>query len=165
MAEVDRKVKLKSLDGREFEVESRVAEMSMTIKHMLEDLPDTDEAIPLPNISGAILEKVIAYCEHHKDDAAPEAPEDSSAPPEINVTGFDKELVTGIEQATLFDMILAANFLDIKPMLDLTCKAVADMIVGKTPDEIRETFGIKDDFTPEEKAQVIKENEWAREQR
>ena len=25
-------------------------------------------------------------------------------------------------QATLFEMILAANFLDIKPMLDLTCK-------------------------------------------
>lgn len=51
-------------------------------------------------------------------------------------------------------MILAANYLDIKPMLDLTCKTVAEMIRGKTPEEIRKHFNIKNDFTPEEEEQV-----------
>jgi hypothetical protein len=40
--------------------------------------------------------------------------------------------------------------LDIKGLLDVTCKAVANMIKGKTPEEIRRTFNIKNDFSPQE---------------
>jgi len=46
-------------------------------------------------------------------------------------------------------------------MLDLTCKTVAKMITGKTPEEIRATFNIKNDFTPAEEEQVRRENAWA----
>lgn len=48
----------------------------------------------------------------------------------------------------------AANYLDIKGLLDVTCKTVANMIKGKAPDEIRKTFNIKNDFTPAEEEQV-----------
>ena len=48
-------------------------------------------------------------------------------------------------------------------LLDVTCKTVANMIKGKTPDEIRKTFNIKNDFTPAEEEQVRKENEWCEE--
>ena len=41
----------------------------------------------------------------------------------------------------------AANYLNIKTLLDLTCKTVADMIKGKTPEEIRAHFNIQNDFT------------------
>ena len=34
------------------------------------------------------------------------------------------------------------------------------MIKGKTPEEIRKSFNIKNDFTEEEEAQVRKENQW-----
>ncbi|BBH08056.1 hypothetical protein Prudu_020142 [Prunus dulcis] len=52
----------------------------------------------------------------------------------------------------------AANFLNIKSLLDLTCQRIADMIKGKTPAEIRKTFNIKDQFTPEEEEEVRREN-------
>lgn len=55
----------------------------------------------------------------------------------------------------------AANYLNIKNLLDLTCQTVADMIKGKTPEEIRKTFNIKNDFTPEEEEEVRRENQWA----
>lgn len=51
--------------------------------------------------------------------------------------------------------VQAANYLDIKGLLDVTCKTVANMIKGKTPEEIRKTFNIKNDFTEEEEAQVF----------
>jgi len=55
----------------------------------------------------------------------------------------------------------AANYLDIKALLDVGCKTVANMIKGKSPDEIRKTFNIQNDFTPEEEDQIRRENEWA----
>jgi S-phase kinase-associated protein 1 len=57
----------------------------------------------------------------------------------------------------------AANFLDIKALLDVGCKTVANMIKGKSPEEIRKTFNIQNDFTPEEEEQIRRENEWAEE--
>ena len=38
---------------------------------------------------------------------------------------------------------------------------VANMIKGKTPEEIRKTFNIMNDFTPEEEEEVRRENQWA----
>ena len=58
-------------------------------------------------------------------------------------------------------MLQAANYLNIKNLLDLTCQTVADMIKGKTPEEIRTTFNIKNDFSPEEEEEVRRENQWA----
>ena len=66
-----------------------------------------------------------------------------------------------MDQATLFEIILAANYLNMKGLLDLTCMTVANMMKGKTPEEIRKTFNIKNDFTPEEEEEVRKENQWA----
>ena len=40
----------------------------------------------------------------------------------------------------LFELILAANYLDIKSLLDLTCAKVASMIKGKNTEEIRKQY-------------------------
>ena len=74
-----------------------------------------------------------------------------------------RRLPSQVDDETLFNLILAANYLDIKPLLDLTCKTVADEIKGKTPEEIRIRFNIKNDFTPEEEEEVKRENAWCEE--
>ncbi|PHT31664.1 SKP1-like protein 11 [Capsicum baccatum] len=55
----------------------------------------------------------------------------------------------------------ATNYLNIKSLLDLTCQTVTEMIKGKTPEEIRKTFNIKNNFTPEEEEEVRRETAWA----
>jgi S-phase kinase-associated protein 1 len=65
-----------------------------------------------------------------------------------------------LDQEVLFDLILAANYMDIKPLLDLTCATVVSETKGETPEEIRKIFNIVDDFTPDEDAAVREENKW-----
>eukprot|EP00244_Chara_vulgaris_P010505 TRINITY_DN483_c0_g1_i10.p1 TRINITY_DN483_c0_g1~~TRINITY_DN483_c0_g1_i10.p1 ORF type:complete len:158 (+),score=35.64 TRINITY_DN483_c0_g1_i10:371-844(+) len=150
------RVKLKSSDDEMFEVDEEVAYESQTVKNMIEDT-GTDSAIPLPNVSSKILAKVIEYCKYHVE-AAKNIEEKQITEDEIKA--WDAEFVK-VEQSTLFDLILAANYLNIKNLLDLTCHTVADMIKGKTPEEIRKTFNIQNDFTPEEEEDVRRENQWA----
>ncbi|KAL8514798.1 hypothetical protein ACS0TY_013761 [Phlomoides rotata] len=155
-------ITLRSSDGEVFEVEEAVALESQTIKHMIED-DCADNTIPLPNVTGKILAKVIEYCKRHVVAAASaNNPDDklASAGSDEDLKSFDADFVK-VDQATLFDLILAANYLNIKNLLDLTCQNVADMIKGKTPEEIRKTFNIKNDFTPEEEEEVRRENQWA----
>ncbi|WCJ35064.1 SKP1-like protein 1 [Euphorbia peplus] len=152
-----KKITLKSSDGETFEVEEAVAVESQTIKHMIED-DCADNGIPLPNVTSKILSKVIEYCKKHVDTPKSEDRPASSGEDELKT--WDAEFVK-VDQATLFDLILAANYLNIKSLLDLTCQTVADMIKGKTPEEIRKTFNIKNDFTAEEEEEVRRENQWA----
>ncbi|XP_071703740.1 SKP1-like protein 1B [Rutidosis leptorrhynchoides] len=154
MSSTAKPIVLKSSDGETFEVDQSVAVESQTIKHMIED-GCADTVIPLPNVTSKILSKVIEYCKKHVD-----SPNSEDKATEEELKGFDVEFVK-VDQATLFDLILAANYLNIKSLLDLTCQTVADMIKGKTPEEIRKTFNIKNDFTPEEEEEVRRENAWA----
>ena len=66
-----------------------------------------------------------------------------------------------VEQV-LFELVTAANFMDIKPLLILTCFAVTVLIKGKSPEEIRRIFNINNEFSLEDQAQVTDENEWCK---
>ncbi|OAY57588.1 SKP1-like protein 1B isoform X1 [Manihot esculenta] len=147
-----KKITLKSSDGELFEVDEAVALESHIIKHAIEDV-GADDSIPLPNVTSKILAKVIEYCKKHVETPKPDANH------ELNT--WDAEFVK-VDQATLFDLILAANYLNIKGLVDLTCQTVADMIKDDlTPEEIRKTFNMMNDLTPEEVEEVCRAHPWA----
>ncbi|EKD17905.1 uncharacterized protein L3040_004444 [Drepanopeziza brunnea f. sp. 'multigermtubi'] len=157
------KITLVSNDGCHIAVDRLVAEKSMLIKNMIEDLGDAalDTDVPIPNVNEAVLKKVIEWCEHHKGDAAATSDDDSdSRKKTTDIEEWDQKFMQ-VDQEMLFEIILASNYLDIKPLLDVGCKTVANMIKGKSPEEIRKTFNITNDFTPEEEEQIRRENEWA----
>ena len=60
----------------------------------------------------------------------------------------------------LFDIMKAANYLDIRGLMDTSSKVVANLIMGKSPQQIREVLNIPDDLTSEEKEQIKRDNEW-----
>ncbi|KAK5135626.1 hypothetical protein LTR04_004600 [Oleoguttula sp. CCFEE 6159] len=136
------------------------------------------------NVNEVVLRKVMEWCEHHKKDPAPAQDDDAdSRKKTTDIEEWDQKFMQ-VDQEMLFEIILvspfalvttanpqanmarvqqAANYMDIKALLDVGCKTVANMIKGKSPDEIRKTFNIQNDFTPEEEDQIRRENEWAEE--
>ncbi|KAJ2064100.1 hypothetical protein GGH94_005879 [Coemansia aciculifera] len=154
-------VVLQSSDGKAFTVERGVAIQSVLIKNLLEDIGESDEPIPLPNVTAKVLEKVIEYCEYHVDDPAPIQDDLDEIPKRSDDIEPRDENFMKVDQELLFEILLAANYMDIKPLLELGCKTVANMIRNKTAQEIRTMFNIVDDFSPEEREQIKKENEWA----
>jgi len=157
-------VKLQACDMGDddfIEVQQGVAMMSETIKNMWEDVGggSSEMTIPLHNVTQETLTKVIEYCTYHSENPTATGGDEKDLE---EISPWDKEYCQ-VDQNTLFELILAANYLDIKPLLDLTCKTVANMIKGKTPEEIRQMFNIKNDFTPEEEEKIRRENEWIEE--
>ncbi|OIT18963.1 PREDICTED: SKP1-like protein 4 [Nicotiana attenuata] len=146
---------LKSSDGQEFEVEEEVAVQAQTIKNMVVD-GCADSAIPLPVVSSKILAKVIEYWKKRANVTA-----DFNNQHELKE--LNEELLKEVEDdlEMLFGLILAANYLETKQLLDLLCEKVANMMKGKSPEEIRKKFGIRNDYTPEEEEEVRRENAWA----
>jgi len=142
-------VKLKSSDNKTFDVEEAVAVQSETLKNMVDD-GCANDTIPLPNVSGKILEMVLGWCKKHVDETV--------TGDELNKYEVD---FLDLDQEVLYGLLMAANFLNVKGLLDRVLQRVADMIKGKQPEEIRRIFNIKNDFTPEEEEEIRQENAWA----
>ncbi len=159
-------VKLTTSDGEETEVRKDIAEKSVLIKGVLDDAGD-EEPVPLPSVTKPILDKVIVYMTYIS------RPEKKM--PKIKCPLVDADLKNSIEdhwyveyvnidKKHLYDVILAANFMDIKSLLKLTTAKVATYLKGKTLEEMRAEFGVTDHgFSEEEYKQILLENKWAEE--
>ena len=153
-----------SKEGDSFTVPVEVAKMSELVKSMLDEEAEEDvPEIALRNVKATVLQKVIEFCQHHKAEPMTEIEKPLKSQNMADVVQKWYADYVDVEQVILFELILAANYMDIKPLLDLTCATVASMIKGKTPEDIRTTFNIANDFSPEEESQVREENKWCEE--
>ena len=74
---------------------------------------------------------------------------------------LSKDACTICDDDLCCSALQVANLMAIEDLIDLGCTAVADKIRGKTPDEIRVALDIENDYTPEQEAEVRRENAWA----
>ncbi|XP_031096657.1 SKP1-like protein 1 [Ipomoea triloba] len=147
----EKMVRLRANDGEEFEVAESVVMLSQTVKFVVEDAGlGEDSVIPLPKVDGKTLAKILEYCKVHAADGKSNAEKKE----------FDKKFVE-VDQAEVYDLLTAANYLEIRELLDIMIQRVVDMIKGKTAEEIRKIFKIKNDFTPEEEEEMKRDNAWA----
>jgi S-phase kinase-associated protein 1 len=65
---------LTSSDGVNITVERDIAKCSILIRNLLGDVANINEPIPIPNVNMSVLEKVLEWCSHHRND-----PEDETA--------------------------------------------------------------------------------------
>ncbi|XP_008791979.1 SKP1-like protein 1 [Phoenix dactylifera] len=155
-AEKGKNIVLRSRNGEEFEVEESTARQSEVIGNVIDD-GCAEDGIPLPIVDTRTLAKVIEYCRKHAG-ATSELGDDGNADEEIK--SWDAAYID-VHLDVLFDLLRASNFLNIPGLLDLACKKLANMIKGKSVEEIRRTFNIQNDFTPEEEEEIRKQNQWA----
>lgn len=137
-------VTITTSDNKIFNVKEEIIFQSNLIKNMLSELESTDDQIiPLPNVNSSTLEKILKYMEHHKDDEGEviEEPKQGERDSTIHDV-WDRDFID-IPEENLEQVILAANYLDIKNLLTLSCKKVANIIKDKSVDEIREYFGLE----------------------
>lgn len=142
----EKMVRLRSSDLEVFDLEVAVAMQSQTIRYMIED-DCADSEIPVPNVKSNILSKVIEYCEKHVDIISID-----------ELRNWDSEYMK-VDREMLIDLILAANFLEIKGLMDLTCQTAAELLKQKTPDQLCQMFNVKSDFTQEEEEEIQREQE------
>ncbi|XP_021307021.1 SKP1-like protein 21 isoform X4 [Sorghum bicolor] len=105
-----------------------------------------NHAIALPErVNPTSLSLILDYCRFHQ--VAGRSNKERKS--------FDEKFVR-IETERLCELTSAADSLQLKPLVDLTSRALARIIEGKTPEEIRDIFHLPDDLTEEEKLEPLK---------
>ncbi len=151
-------IKIIPNDGKAIEMSKKAANKSIILKGIMEDYPDNTE-IPLNNISSPILEKIKEYLEYYKD----KEPEKIEIPLKSNnfkecVTEWDYNYL-GENIDLIFDLINAANFMDIKPLYELASAKLGSKIKGISSESIKKDFEIPE-LTPEERDQILKDKQY-----
>ena len=125
-----------------YRIEKNVIELSATIENILEDMGGTTTAeypIPLPNVTGKIFEKVLDFCKNYlKNQNSIEKPiekketlenQNESKKRSASVMEEEKDIIVEesseyektfckeMDQETLINVLLAANYLDINILL------------------------------------------------
>jgi S-phase kinase-associated protein 1 len=157
-------VPLLSSDEIPFSVPRAVANCSGLLHSILEDQVEVTEPIPLLSIEGSILQKVLEFCEQYVVEPMPtiEKPIRSGDFKDIVTPWYDE--YANMHHSTLFKVVEAANYMDIKPLLDLACAKIAHTIKDRTVEEIRTAYDLPNDFTPEEETALQEELRWCEEQ-
>ena len=103
---------------------------------------EEEAIVSLPDVKSPTLEKVITYCRYHNDITTTEKEKKT----------WDSDFVQ-VKQSVLCELasvrfinqikikfFKASYYLDIKPLVNLTSRAIATQISGKTSEEIRDSF-------------------------
>lgn len=164
-------IKLKTNDEQVTEVSAKVACLSRTINTMLIHLKGDSEKdadfVPLTNIDGPTLQLVIEWAEKHQNDpqtktgdtdASEGAKDEMDQQAAQELSTWDKEFFGRLVDGSLYNLISAANFLDIPQLFALSCKEAATQLSSMHIEEIRTEAGIENDLSAEREAQLIQEN-------
>ena len=144
MEDPNKTIKVLSEDGKVVELSKKAAEKSEILKGMIEDYPD-DTELQVKSIKGDALIKIKEYLEHYEELEPKEVPKPlKSADFKECVDEWDYNFIGKVDDnETLENLILAANFLNIKPLLILLAAKIASKIKGVNTQTIRDVFGIK----------------------
>ena len=159
--EENESIQISSSEGNIYNISKKAAMRSKILKGMIEDFPD-DQIFPMKSIKGNILEKIKDYLMHYKD----EEPQKIEIPLKSNnfnecVTDWDSNFL-GNDFDIIFDLLQAANYLDIKPLHELISAFLGSNIRGINSSSIMKDFEI-DELTENEKIEMLNDKKYLEE--
>ena len=118
-------VYLISQTGKRFPVPFKVLQISNVLNNTN---PEEENDIRIPDVSTKVLEKIIEFCIKYQED-----PMKKISKPLRSMT-LDDEVgpwyanFINVEKEMLFEITNAANFMQIDPLIELTCAKIASLI-------------------------------------
>ncbi|CAF0998996.1 unnamed protein product [Adineta ricciae] len=129
--------KLKASDDQIFQVDENVIEQLSTVKELRQTSNTGDAPIPLIAVSATMLEQVIEFYNHHKNESqAPAIGNDNGTNGNANEQkkfdstsewnlNFMKQFT--VADGTLFEIITVANYLGAKSLLEVALKTIVGL--------------------------------------
>merc|ERR1719517_354474 len=152
-AEIDDALYLLSSDdanGQKFKIDRQSAMMCNLVKSIIEGDADA-KTIEIKKVSTDILKLIVDYLIHHKG----KVPADIAKPirsvkmEKIVEDAWDANFINAQSKRNIFQIILGANYMDIKSLLHLGCSKIATMIKGKSPEEIKKILSEEEEMKDE----------------
>ncbi len=142
----NKKLHLISNDGIIVEAQYEEARVSELIDKMLDSGEDENDEnddiieIPLLNVSGESLKVIVDFLKYYHKTKMNVIPRPI---PSVSVGDFISNewyvnFIDRMNNKEIFEIILAANYMAIQPIIDLGCAKIASLIKGKTPEEVKE---------------------------
>ena len=159
--EENEEIQISSCEGNIYKISKKAAMRSGIIKGMIEDFPD-DISFPMKSIKGNILEKIKEYLMHYKD----EEPQKIEIPLKSNnfsecINNWDFNFL-GNDIDIIFDLLEAANYMDIKPLHELVSAYLGSNIRGINSNSILKDFEIEK-LSDIEKQEILNDKKYLEE--
>jgi len=129
-----------------FKIDRKSAMMCNLVRSIIEGDSEV-KTIEIKKVSSPILKLIVEYLQHHKGKQPAEIakPIRSVKMEKIVEDEWDATFINKQPKRTIFQIILGANYMDIKSLLHLGCAKIATMIKGKSPEEIKKILSEEDE--------------------
>jgi hypothetical protein len=130
----DDEIVLKSIgddgkDGKSFTIKKKYCKLSNFVMTILKGDPTAKE-IEVRQVGSDTLENIVKYLNEHKGEEPPPlpCPVRSTEMSQIVSVKWDAEFIDAFDKKAIFEIILGANYMDIKSLLHLGCAKIATLI-------------------------------------
>lgn len=154
-------------DGTYYVIPIAAANTSGLIHDLLESANvDDKKHFPFDDIDGKTMSYVLYYILRHFDQEVEQIPTPLNKPLREIISTEDTNFLdlyllengTVDKYKTLQNVLEASHRMRVKDLLALGAASCADMMSGKSVQEIRDMWGIVNDFTPEEEQEIEENN-------
>ena len=131
-----------SKEGTIIEAPKEPMMTSVLIKSMLDEVDDDNIDIPLPNVSSHTLVSIVDFLKYNYTNEMDkiQKPIPSGDLKDFISKEWYVDFINKMNNIEIFELIAAANYMDIEPILNLGCVKIASLIKGKSSEEIKNIF-------------------------
>ena len=138
-------------DHDTFKVLENNINISVFVYNYINETDEEEPVLSIGKIKKNVMDDILKFCNYYVTDKMNEIPkpllEDDLG---RVIQPFYCSFINKDNQDDIFQLILASNFLQIKPLLELGCAKIASLLKNKEPDEIQKMFNISNNYTHDE---------------